>query len=153
MARWDSNQISRHQAWCSPPCFIASAGTTLRKQKQLAAEDSRLCHHCKKAAHSIVTSFRSQRDDYFAESYPLNSNFQHLSSLTLNAPSASSEASVARSCVFTVCLPRMLGAAPHNMMYLIEQSAPLPFHKYFLVESNNLTGGITATLVCACVHV
>lgn len=30
------------------------------------AEDSRVCHRCRKAAHSTATSFRSQRDDYFA---------------------------------------------------------------------------------------
>lgn len=104
--------------WCALSCPTAPAWATQRKKNELAVEYSRLLPPLQKAAHSVVTGFGSHRDDYFAQIYPLDSNFRHLPSLTSNAPSTSSELLWQVAVVSAVCLqghralPRMLGPLP-----------------------------------------
>lgn len=121
-------------------------------------EHSRLLPPLQKSA-TAVTSFGSQQDDYFAESYPLNSDFRHLPSLTLNAPSASSEASFLW-CLLPVCQEARVcrgfwdhfpqrHSVIHSTMGHIEQCPPFSLQEYFPVESSDITDRIAATLVCA----
>lgn len=97
------------------PCPTAPAGAALERQKELAAEPSALLPPLQKLL-TAPPRGGGPRDHSSAYGYLLNSNFQHLPSLTSNAPSASPEASVTGSWAFTgmsVC-PDAGTRAPQN---------------------------------------
>lgn len=111
-SQWPNRSPNRQVS----PCPAAPAGTGLKTQKELAAEPSELPPLQK------LPPGWEPCDHSFAYSYLLNRNFQHLPSLTSNAPSASPEPLWRVPGLFLACLSarkggsaRVLGPGPHKI--------------------------------------